>query len=139
MLEETKLASPYNVAQNYIDMGTLFIKLISDIPFHTSFSDLPYSNQVTSITIESSTAYRGPAYQDMFSLVAHTALTTEIKMRDKIKSYAYHYSKVCHFIAKFDDIQSHKLRIVTRQINTFWYLWYLDTCEKNYIYINSGS
>lgn len=98
MLEETKLASPYYIVQNYIAMGTLFIS--SDIPFHTSFSDLPYSSQVTSITRESSTASRGPAYQDTFSFLAHTALITETKMRDKIKSYTYHYSKVRHFIAK---------------------------------------
>jgi len=81
-------------------MGTLFIKFISDIPLHTSFGDLPYSNQVTPITRESSTAYRGPAHQDVFSFLAHTALITEIKMRDKIKSYTYHHSKVCHFVAK---------------------------------------
>lgn len=56
MLEETKLASPYNVAQNYTAIGTPFIKFSSDIPLHTSFGDLPYSNQVTSITRESSTA-----------------------------------------------------------------------------------
>lgn len=62
MLEETKLASPYNVVQNYMAMGTLFIKFSSDILLHTNFSDIPYSNQVTSITRESSTAYRGPAY-----------------------------------------------------------------------------
>ena len=62
MLEETRLASSYNIVQNYIAMGTLFIKFSSDIPLHTSFSALPYSNQVTSLARESYTAYRGPAY-----------------------------------------------------------------------------
>lgn len=58
MAEGKKLSSPYNVVQNQIAMATLSIKFVSVILFHTSFGDLPYSDQVAAITRESSTAYR---------------------------------------------------------------------------------
>lgn len=93
MLQETKTASPYKVVQNYMAMGILFIKFSSDIPVSAGSSDLPYSNQVTSIGRESFTVHRSPADQDTCGFLAHTALLTEMKMRIKIKSYKHHCAK----------------------------------------------